>query len=275
MYVADDLVFDEFTARNGNITGIGTIVTLNSTNGTITNLTGTAGTITTFNNTTGTITNLSGTNVSYSGIGTVGSLNIASTQVISSGRQLQNIASLDATTTATIESAISNAPNTFTDLQVTGISTFVNGPILIGAATSTGTASQRLQVTGGAYVSSNLGIGTTNPTSKLHVIGDVLVSGVTTSTDFNSASDINLKENIKPIINPIDKVLQINGVSFDWKESGRSSMGVIAQDVEKVLPELVNGTDSKTVNYNGLIGLLIEVVKEQQQRINTLEEKIK
>ena len=52
-------------------------------------------------------------------------------------------------------------------------------------------------------------------------------------------------------------------------------MGVIAQDVEKVLPELVNGTDSKTVNYNGLIGLLIEVVKEQQQRINTLEEKIK
>ena len=107
------------------------------------------------------------------------------------------------------------------------------------------------------------------------VTGDVLVSGVTTSTDFNSASDINLKKNIKPIINPIDKVLQINGVSFDWKESGRSSMGVIAQEVERVLPELVNGTDSKTVNYNGLIGLLIEVVKEQQQRINTLEENIK
>ena len=121
----------------------------------------------------------------------------------------------------------------------------------------------------------NVGIGTTNPTSKLHVIGDVLVFGVTTSTDFNSASDINLKENIQPIINPIDKVLQINGVSFDWKETGRSSMGVIAQDVEKVLPELVNGTDSKTVNYNGLIGLLIEVVKEQQKEINNLKENIK
>ena len=171
----------------------------------------------------------------------------------------------------------SSAPLVFTNIfNVNEWARFTpSGNLLVGSATSTGTASQILQVTGGAYVSSNLGIGTTNPTSRLHVIGDVLVSGVTTSTDFNSASDIKLKENIKPIINPIDKVLQINGVSFDWKESGRSSMGVIAQDVEKVLPELVNGTDSKTVNYNGLIGLLIEVVKEQQQRINTLEENIK
>lgn len=213
--------------------------------------------------------------INISGIGTVGSLNIASTQVISSARQLQNIASLDSVTTTTIETAISNAPNTFTDLQIAGISTFVNGPVLIGAATSTGTALQRLQVTGGAYVSGNIGIGTTNPTSRLTVVGDVLVSGVMTSTDYNSASDINLKENINPIINPIDKVLQINGVSFDWKDNGRSSMGVIAQEVERVLPELVNGTDSKTVNYNGLIGLLIEVVKEQQKEINTLKDKFK
>jgi hypothetical protein len=223
----------------------------------------------------GTITNLSGTNVSYSGIGTVGSLNIGSTQVISSARELQNIASLDATTTATIETAIANAPNTFTDLQVTGVSTFTNGPVLIGSGTSTGVSEQRLQVTGGGYISGSVGIGTTNPTSKLTVQGDVLVSGVITSTDYNSASDINLKENIQPIENPIDKVLQINGVSFDWKEDGRSSMGVIAQEVERVLPELVSGSDTKTVNYNGLIGLLIEVVKEQQQRINTLEERFK
>jgi hypothetical protein len=388
------------SGTNLNYTGISTITNVRST--TINN-TG-VGTITTLNSTTGTITNLSGTNVSYSGIGTVGSLNIGSTQVISSARQLQNIASLDATTTATIETAIANAPNTFTDLQVTGVSTFTNGPVLIGSGTSTGVSEQRLQVTGGgyisgslgigttaprdqgtlevvstipgggirvssfgtnspgfrlvnnetgenaqnllalstgaglinsrpgdyiirnnaggsiifglnqlgisttgfvritpnsellvgssssittgtlgqnlqvtggAYVSGNLGIGTTNPTSKLTVQGDVLVSGVITSTDYNSASDINLKENIQPIENPIDKVLNITGVSFDWKEDGRSSMGVIAQEVERVLPELVSGSDSKTVNYNGLIGLLIEVVKEQQREINTLKEKIK
>jgi hypothetical protein len=160
-----------------------------------------------------------------------------------------------------------------------------NGNILIGSTSGSpinssievrnNNLSNIFQVQGNSYFSGDLGIGTTNPTSKLTVQGDVLVSGVITSTDYNSASDINLKENIQPIENPIDKVLNITGVSFDWKEDGRSSMGVIAQEVERVLPELVSGSDSKTVNYNGLIGLLIEVVKEQQREINTLKEKIK
>jgi hypothetical protein len=56
-----------------------------------------------------------------------------------------------------------------TQLSVTGVSTFTNGPILIGSGTSTGTASQRLQVTGGAYVSGNVGLGTINPTVPLHI----------------------------------------------------------------------------------------------------------
>ena len=120
----------------------------------------------------------------------------------------------------------------------------------------------------------NVGVGTTTPTSKLTVSGDVLVSGIITSTDYNSTSDINLKENIQKIENPVDKVIQLNGVSFNWKESGRSSMGVIAQEVEKVIPELVNTGDVKTVNYNGLIGLLIEVVKEQQKEIDYLKSRI-
>jgi hypothetical protein len=72
-------------------------------------------------------------------------------------------------------------------LSISGISTFTNGPVFIGAATSTGTASQLLQVTGGAYVSGSVGIGTTTPTSKLHVIGDVRVSGVVTATTFVGA----------------------------------------------------------------------------------------
>jgi hypothetical protein len=65
------------------------------------------------------------TNLNASGVTTSNSYNIGATQVISSGRQLQNIASLDATTTATIEAAIANAPNTFTDITVSGLSTFV------------------------------------------------------------------------------------------------------------------------------------------------------
>ena len=96
-----------------NLSGIGTIPTLNGS--TLNYSTG--------NIVTGVITSLSGSTINYSGIVTGGSYNVGATEVISSARELKNIVSLDATTTATIESAIANAPNTFTDLNVTGIST--------------------------------------------------------------------------------------------------------------------------------------------------------
>ena len=122
--------------------------------------------------------------------------------------------------------------------------------------------------------SGNLGIGTTNATSKLTVSGNLLVTGIITATDFNSASDINLKENIQRIDNPIDKIIKIDGVRFDWKSDNKPSMGVIAQNIEEVLPELVNGEESKTVNYNGIIGLLIECVKTQQEQIDELNRRL-
>lgn len=77
------------------------------------------------------------TNLNVSGITTTNSLSIGSTQVISSARQLQNITSLDATTTATIESAIVNAPNTFSDLNVTGVSTLGTVRVSSGIVTAT------------------------------------------------------------------------------------------------------------------------------------------
>jgi hypothetical protein len=105
-------------------------------------------------------------------------------------------------------------------------------------------------------------------------VTNISAAGIITATDFNSASDINLKENIRPIENPLDKVLQINGVEFDWKDNQQSSMGVIAQEVEKVFPELVKTAENKSVNYNGLVGVLIEAVKEQQKQINILKKRI-
>jgi len=95
-------------------------------------------------------------------------------------------------------------------------------------------------------------------------------------------SDQNLKENIRTIEDSLTKVAQIRGVNFDWKEDQAPSMGVIAQEVQAVFPELVseyydNGTifnGTLSVNYNGLIGLLIEVVKEQQTQIDSLNTRL-
>jgi hypothetical protein len=105
-------------------------------------------------------------------------------------------------------------------------------------------------------------------------VTNISASGIITATDFNSTSDINLKENIRPIQNPIEKVMQLNGVSFDWKATQEPSIGVIAQELEEVFPELVKTGENKTVNYNGLIGVLIEAIKEQQKQIENLKEKI-
>ena len=108
---------------------------------------------------------------------------------------------------------------------------------------------------------------TTN--TGVDITGDLTVSG-----SVSEGSDIRLKTNIKPIEDPIDKVTQIEGVSFNWKKDNKPSLGVIADQVEKIIPELVQGDDPKTVNYNGLIGLLIEAVKDQQTQIDSLKERL-
>ena len=102
---------------------------------------------------------------------------------------------------------------------------------------------------------------------------NVLIAGVCTAQDFNSLSDINYKENVNTVESALEKVNQLRGVKFDWKESGLPSYGVIAQELEKVLPELVHGSDPKTVNYNGIIGVLIEAIKELSKEVSDLKEK--
>jgi len=103
------------------------------------------------------------------------------------------------------------------------------------------------------------------------------------------SSDINLKENINEISNPLEKLQEIRGVSFDWKDSyikkkggeddyfvRKHDIGVIAQEVEKVLPEIVAERDdgTKAVKYEKLTALLIESIKEQQKLIETQQKQI-
>tara|TARA_B100001057_G_C22782508_1_gene924219 strand:+ start:467 stop:1369 length:903 start_codon:yes stop_codon:yes gene_type:complete len=102
---------------------------------------------------------VSGRQVNISGIGTFGSIFIGDTEVLSSARQLKNIVSLDAVTTSTIETAISNSPNTFTDLNVTGISTFVGiatfaSGIIVTSGVSTFT--NAIDANGGVNITGNL-----------------------------------------------------------------------------------------------------------------------
>lgn len=95
-----------------------------------------------------------------------------------------------------------------------------------------------------------------------------------TGANINSTSDENLKTNIQGIENSIETIKSLRGVSFDWKKDGKSSYGVIAQELEKVLPDLVTTNEHKSVNYNGLIGFLIESVKELSNEIEELKKKV-
>ena len=93
-------------------------------------------------------------------------------------------------------------------------------------------------------------------------------------TDFNSTSDCRCKDDIKTIDSAVCKVTQMRGVDFKWKDDGRKSIGVIAQEVEKVLPELVvtdKETGYKTVNYQSMVGVLIEAVKDLQAQVDDLK----
>ena len=96
----------------------------------------------------------------------------------------------------------------------------------------------------------------------------VLVTG-----DLNSTSDARLKENVEPITNALSDITQLEGVSFDWKDTGTRGHGFIAQQVEPILPDVVQTDDEtgiKSINYVGMIGHLVEAIKEQQTQIDAL-----
>jgi len=107
-------------------------------------------------------------------------------------------------------------------------------------------------------------------TSGATLTGTLTVTGDVAATNFNSTSDITLKDNVSIIDNALDMINNLQGISWNWKHDGKASLGVSAQNVETVAPELVSNGDHKAVNYNGLIGILIEAVKEQSNQISEL-----
>ncbi|MDQ5961269.1 MAG: hypothetical protein QG581_190 [Patescibacteria group bacterium] len=94
---------------------------------------------------------------------------------------------------------------------------------------------------------------------------------------FLYTSDIRLKENIIPLEHSLEKILQLNGYSFQWKENHRDDVGVIAQEVETQFPTLVRTneeTGMKSVEYGNLVAPLIEAVKELSHTVDTQGEQI-
>lgn len=100
-------------------------------------------------------------------------------------------------------------------------------------------------------------------------------SGNFSATQFTSLSDRTKKTNIRPVENALEITKQLEGVRFDWIDNDKPSVGLIAQNVEKVLPELVETSDdgTKSVSYGNIIGVLVEAIKEQQKLIDQLMEK--
>ena len=100
-------------------------------------------------------------------------------------------------------------------------------------------------------------------------------TGTLSATNFNSLSDQTLKTNVTPIVNATSIVRALNGVEFDWTDTGDKSSGVIAQQLEAVLPHLVTTNEDgiKSVNYQGITAYLIEAFKEFDQRLQNLEAK--
>lgn len=112
--------------------------------------------------------------------------------------------------------------------------------------------------------------------SSVTVSNNINCSNTITANTFNATSDATLKTNIAPIENPFAILKKITGVSFDWKNNEGSAEGVLAQDVEQVLPNAVNTDEEgkKSVSYNNLVGVLIEAVKGQQDQINKLKDRL-
>jgi hypothetical protein len=174
-------------------------------------------------------------------------------------------------TATTLQSSITGDFTVSGNLNVSGIATVGSlGADLVGNITGVaGTFSNAVTVGSAISMSASAIDGGVS----VRILGESLkIAGVATALDFNALSDVNLKDNVATVGGALDKVSELRGVSFNWKESGELSYGVIAQELENVLPELVHGSDPKTVNYNGIIGVLIEAVKELKAEVDSLKE---
>lgn len=106
-----------------------------------------------------------------------------------------------------------------------------------------------------------------------NVTGDADVGGDVYARSFYYTSDVNLKQDFKAIDRPLDRLLQVHGVTFNWREDGEADVGLMAQEVQQYFPQLVNQAPDGhlTVKYGNLIAPVIEAIRELRAKNVSLE----
>jgi len=126
------------------------------------------------------------------------------------------------------------------------------------------------------YINGKVGIGVESPTYALEIPNNSGVTGTARANAFVTYSSRKLKKNINKIQDPLNIVNGLRGVTFDWKDTDKREIGLIAEEVHKVLPEVVCYDNNRpaALDYPKLTALLIECVKELQTKIDFLEKKV-
>lgn len=152
------------------------------------------------------------------------------------------------------------------DINFTG-SFYQNGSVFVSSLwTDSISATNTLY-----YNSSNVGIGTATADYNLHVQGAIYASG-----DITAFSDMRMKENILPIENALERVNQIGGYTYNKKGETVDEVGVLAQEVMKVFPQVIRGSEDTnySVAYGNMVAILIEAIKEMKSQLDTAHGRI-
>jgi len=175
-------------------------------------------------------------------------------------------------------------------LTVTGTATMNDGLTVTGVTTTdsliVNNNSFYVNSTYGVNINTNLCVNidnviylTINNTDGVQFNSGLTSSSTITSPSFNATSDLRLKENIHDLTNSLEKICAIRGVEYNWKadETKKVHSGVIAQEVQEAIPEAVNreNEDKYSVDYNAIIGHLIEAVKTLKQEVDDLKGQLK
>ena len=156
---------------------------------------------------------------------------------------------------------------------VTGATATITGNVATGNLNSTGAVTGATATITGNVSSANVVVTNNVSSGNITVTNAITTTNITatlvSATDFDTTSDVALKDNMQQITNSLDILEKITGFTFNWKSDGRTSYGVSAQELEKIIPGVVRVRDDgyRGVNYLNLIAFLIEAVKELKKEV--------